>query len=200
MTLDEAAYAVTIADLTPAWMGPSIRPFGAVTSATEMQSLAHHEAGHAVIALSLGIRVFHASTLPRYDCGGEVRLAPLSGMTIDKGLLVTLAGPAAQRRYFPLLRQFDADLDDHMGRFDTEQARTLLSVLHGADHVSSDLITGELSRWRVRADQAVTLQWPWIAAVATALEQRRRLSGDDIAHLNPSAHGQHTRGRREASA
>jgi hypothetical protein len=156
----------------------------------EGRSLAYHEAGHAVIAQSLGIRVFYACVVPRYGDGGHVSLAGLATMTMQDALLITLAGPAAQRRYFPLQQEFSDDLADEMGRFDTAQARTLLSVSRGADQtqVLSEATARDLARWRERADRAVAIHWEWITAVARALEYRQRVSGDEIAALNPVAH------------
>jgi hypothetical protein len=151
----------------------------------ETRALSYHEAGHAVVAMTCGVVVHYATTEARYSDLGHVLHAPIGTMTIEDGVLITLAGPAAQRRFFPYLRWFSEDLEDHMGRHDTAQARGLLRVLYGSDNAMADGITEALARWRGRADRLVERHWPWIAAVARALEQRQRLSGDEIARLNP---------------
>jgi hypothetical protein len=151
----------------------------------DVRSLAYHEAGHAVVAQILGVTVFHATIRPRYNDIGHVLHAPIGTMTIEDGVLITLAGPAAQRQYFPLSRTFADDLYDGMGQHDTAQARALLRVLHGSDHAMADSITEAVARWRERADRHVDRHWLWIKAVAQALEERQRLSGDEIARLNP---------------
>ena len=38
---------------------------------SDVIATAYHEAGHAVIAQSLGIKVFHACVVPRYGDGGH---------------------------------------------------------------------------------------------------------------------------------
>lgn len=151
----------------------------------ELRSLAYHEAGHACIALTLGVEVFYATIRPRYEDAGHVLQQAIGTLTVHDALLITLAGPSAQRRHFPLLRVFADDLEDPMGRYDTAQARALLRALHGSDSTADDAITDALAQWRTRADRVVERHWPWIKAVAEALEQRQRLSGDEIAQLNP---------------
>jgi ATP-dependent Zn protease len=77
-------------------------------------STALHEAGHAVIARSLGLKVHSATIVPAPGIDGKVEHAnPLRGIHLDYdgsdrarrraeiAIIVCLAGPAAQRRHKP---------------------------------------------------------------------------------------------------
>jgi hypothetical protein len=153
--------------------------------AATLRAVAFHEAGHAVAAVTLGIRVFLATVVPSHDCAGHVLHAPIGELTVEQALLITLSGPAAQRRYFPLLAVFgpegEGDLEDHIGVFDFAEARTLLRMLHGSDWM--DVCAETLPRWLARADRLVGREWLWILRVAAALEQRHTLTGAEITTL-----------------
>src|SRR5881398_3951945 len=64
---------------------------------------AHHEAGHAVVALAFRIPVLSASIKPRGASRGRVTTSrPASpDKAVDLQLFITLAGPFAHRRYAP---------------------------------------------------------------------------------------------------
>ena len=61
---------------------------------------AHHEAGHAVVALAFCATGLHASIKRRGTSAGRVAHDPLP-KAADVMLLITLAGPFAHRRFAP---------------------------------------------------------------------------------------------------
>jgi len=63
------------------------------------QIAAHHEAGHAVIALVLDIPVRYASIEPRKNTWGRVAHGPAESRDLE--LILAVAGPQAQRRFAP---------------------------------------------------------------------------------------------------
>src|SRR5258705_11090518 len=62
---------------------------------------AHHEAGHAVIALAFLVPVRSASIRPRRASFGRVITPELPDTAVDVQLFITLAGPFAHRRFAP---------------------------------------------------------------------------------------------------
>jgi hypothetical protein len=167
--------------------------------AAHLRVLSYHEAAHAVVAMILNVPVVYATLRPRYDDSGHVEHGKtFREMTIASALLIALAGPAAQHRVFPLTRLCEEDgVYDSMSRFDMELARSLLGAQHGSDYIS-ERVTVELARWRQRADLEVNRHWAWIARVATALQQQRHLSGDEIASLRNAPRKPHLASRQRA--
>ena len=139
--------------------------------------IAHHEAGHAVAALRLGVPVHHVTIDPENDDGGIV-LGHVRFLGGDKDppslshrlLLVSLSGPAAQRRFAPRspIRM--------NGRSDFEHARCESELVS-----SSPTAARSLTRWaECESRSFVEREWPLIQNVAALLIERRTLSGDDL--------------------
>jgi hypothetical protein len=60
---------------------------------------AHHEAGHAVIAMAFLVPVRSASVKPRKNSFGRVITPQLPDKHVDIEIYITLAGPFAHRRF-----------------------------------------------------------------------------------------------------
>jgi hypothetical protein len=68
---------------------------------SEREIAAHHEAGHAVVALAFDATNLLASIRPRGISAGRVAHGPLPYRAADVVLFITLAGPFAHRRFAP---------------------------------------------------------------------------------------------------
>ena len=138
---------------------------------------AHHEAGHAVVANRLGLMVRSVSIAA--DGGGLTKLTGVGSG--ERAILITLAGPYAQRRYAPHSRW---------------RWRNHLGFLPQAGHARDfDIVTALIGRMEhgtvkvsrayrryveVRAEELVEQYWQRIEAVAQALIERRTLTGDEM--------------------
>lgn len=139
---------------------------------------AHHEAGHAVAAIVLGVPVRHATIIPDEPDAqgrtlGHVRFRSGDADLPSLGhrlLIVTLAGPAAQRRFAPRSPiRANAVCDFHHARLDSETCS------------SSPAAARSLHRWAQHEARAlVAREWLVVEHVAAALIERRTLSGDEI--------------------
>ena len=155
----------------------------------EVLATAFHEAGHGVIATTCHIPVRRIFVLPSPACRGHILTGvPFGKIDCEALILMTLAGPAAECEYFPLLRRWDAARGDAC---DLRHARLVLRAMHFP--ASAEVIASHLQRWRKRADNAVRQEWAWIHRVAIELAQWGQLSGHEIQRLKPS------RDQRQAS-
>jgi Zn-dependent protease len=139
----------------------------------EKRRTAHHEAGHAVIACVFGVELKSATILvkPFSDgwAGGSVSFKgwredwEAHAPPDDAGAIIGLAGPMAELRYAPRLRNRDGWGSDR------RQAAELVggdpARIHAAEAKARDL---------------VAQHWPAIQRVATALLDRSRLSREEI--------------------
>ena len=82
------------------------------------ERLAHHEAGHAVVAYRLGIEIKFATILPTHHSAGHVTRGELfcGGAGSDDGALeraikISLAGPMAEALFYPRYRRRPRSVD-----------------------------------------------------------------------------------------
>jgi hypothetical protein len=164
------------------------------------ETIAHHEAGHAVIARVLDIPVSYA-TLDAIDGAGAVvtrsratYLAPDDVEAPEKYAIVALAGPQAQHHYRPMSRAAQNRACDGGWRVDRANATSLLAMLvlrqHGKSAVPGSYVeldgpeTEEFGRLFSRTTQKtadlVQENWPAIQRVAAALLSRPSLTEEDI--------------------
>jgi hypothetical protein len=128
---------------------------------------AHHEAGHAVIALALSVTHLHASIEARGNSVGRVTHHGLPPLDDDSAMLIALAGPLAQKRFAPESEWFTGDfavvdqiIAKSAGRA-TQRDERLVSL---CEH----------------ADQMIEYFWDDIAVTAKALLRHKSMSGDQI--------------------
>jgi hypothetical protein len=156
------------------------------------QSIAHHEAGHAVAAWSVGIEGKSVSIIPSETYSGVYRPhpgyfaganpdwdgSPAVQRKLESRALVDFAGAAAQRRFNPKGFRWTHCATDH------EHAQDMILRLCGGD------AEGEEAKWywkliEARANSFVRIpdNWRAIRAVARALLKHRELSGERIVEI-----------------
>ncbi len=138
---------------------------------------AHHEAGHAVVALMLGIRFRHVTIESNATSLGHVRMRawdkrsrpdvsmpPATRVRLERDILISLAGPEAERRF--------TGRRNHVGAgSDYEQAADKASYIAPSERSCIAYL-----KWlQVCADELVELHWDAISALALELLDRRRL-------------------------
>jgi hypothetical protein len=164
------------------------------------EAIAHHEAGHAVIARVLDIPVSYA-TLDALDGAGVVvttprttHLAPDDLETPERYAIVALAGPQAQHHYRPMSREAQNRACDGGWRVDRANATSLLAMLvlrqHGKpaepgsyvelDGPETEEFDRLFSRTTQRTADLVEENWPAIQRVAAAMLSRPALTESDI--------------------
>ncbi|MCX5215711.1 hypothetical protein OG689_41890 [Kitasatospora sp. NBC_00240] len=166
---------------------------------------AHHEAGHAVIGMILGLpvtaAVLDASPAPTstpagtYGESGHVSVGPFDATELDTVLAFYVAGVRAAHRWLfenGLLTPVTAFLNDVVaGVGDQVQLRAVQAerpilftygtgrpedVPDGWDHV-------EVASIYTRVDKLVDRHWPQVAAVALHLVSHSRAGVDDLRAL-----------------
>lgn len=139
----------------------------------QRHAVAYHEAGHAVAALRVGIRVHEVALT---DVGGYVehdRRHPAA-----ERLIVTLGGPAVTGHLLGTC----LDLDRHP--FDKAAALGHLRRAH--DVVLHDPFATPMFRWAlIEAHALVNRAWPTIESVARALLAAGTLDRHDLLALVP---------------
>jgi hypothetical protein len=155
----------------------------------QREATAYHEAGHAVAAWRLRVRIGRkgVSIISSEDFFGTVHLRkgfrgdPVVEMTaamrvgLENQIITTLAGEAAQRKYRP------SSVRSHHGSVDRKNVTYLLCSLVGSDRECRAYY-----KWlQIRAEQLVenTFCWTAIEAVAKTLMQRNRLSAKEVSEV-----------------
>lgn len=156
----------------------------------QIAATAFHEAGHAVIAWSLGLRVHRVTVIPSKDyLGLAVCQNALAGIKLDidnsdramikaeKRILVALAGAAAQKKFSPRsVQSWDPSLDYQV-------ASDIAQRIHGSD----DVVDAYLRWLQFRTEHDVAFHWPQISCVAQALIENKTLNGSEVVSLALSA-------------
>jgi hypothetical protein len=168
--------------------------------------IAHHEAGHAVVARMLGVGVTHVALFPTVDTEGvagacsesaawQVRAAdaPARLAAYEKDAKVALAGPQAQHRYRPV-RDFRKSWinnwrDDGLVAKSCAARIVLLAdgIEMGDAPVHATFTEGQgrrinatLQRLMEEAAAMVEENWPAIERVAQELLHRKILAEADL--------------------
>ena len=158
-----------------------------------LESIAYHEAGHAIAARRVGCGIKKVSIVPDEESEGRVTHRPyFTGIQpdwdesprvqrrLENMALVCFAGPAAQRKFNPHgYRHRDAWGDHH-------QAMLVLGYMVGND----EELEAYLRLVEVRATNFVRNDHTWteIEAVAAALLERKVLTGKATRELIISLH------------
>src|SRR5580700_11422788 len=130
-----------------------------------LEATAYHEAGHMVAAWRHHLKIRRATIIPAEDFAGRVdHESPLRGIQLDidgsdranlkaeKAILISLAGPAAQRRFRP------SSWRSYHGLGDYEIAIDLALRLQG----SGALAAAYLRYLQLRADSLVESNWSFV--------------------------------------
>lgn len=165
-----------------------------------LRRIAVHEAGHAVVAMALGRRVDHASTVSIGKRGGGVLAEAIGNVgtraRIEDQVMILLAGRAAET-----LVLGEGSSGSHA---DLEAATNLVCSIHGSlglgasiaqrapvaeashaliDRSFRELVEGELGNLDVRCREILSENLPQLHAIADALFERRALGGDELRKL-----------------
>lgn len=147
--------------------------------------VAYHEAGHAVAAFYLGLRVREVSIVPDADGLGyvfwkpmpssfrpDVEVTPKVRDRIEREAIATLAGPCAEEKAGgnDAWRTSGSDLEDSVA---------LLGYLCTSD----DELQAYLNLVCIRARNLVERLWHSIDSLAHELLAKRRLSGEEVRRL-----------------
>jgi hypothetical protein len=140
---------------------------------SKRESTAYHEAGHAVAAWSLGLKVRKATIVSADDhLELAVHDSPLRGISssmgvsaaaerkANKAVIIYLAGPAAQRKFRP------RSWRNQHGQADYDSATALALCLNDGD---VEMATAYLEWMRLWAERIITNNWRFVVAVAEKL-------------------------------
>jgi cell division protease FtsH len=159
-----------------------------------------HEAGHAVLALRLGLGVDHVTLQARGAAAGHTRVVPRSFMAdraaLEAQVVVILAGRAADELHGAPTAGAFADL---------HEATRLITAIHASFGLGASLahrvmpedaekllrfdpklaavVEGDLRRLMARAAALVQAHEKVIRDVAAALVARRTLVGEEVAEI-----------------
>lgn len=140
----------------------------------------HHEAGHAVAAWRLGLKVRRVTIVPGADYDGFAEHdSPLRGIRLDlddsdrarmraeKAIMVCLAGTIAQRRFAP------RSVRVWHGEGDRDLAADLALRLNG----SGEAATAYLRWLDLRTADLIEATWDSVQSLANALLEVKTLNG-----------------------
>lgn len=154
-----------------------------------LQCIAHHEAGHAVAAWSVGMKprsisivsddvsegmFLHRPFFRSLPAGWEFSLPPRAQRKLEDRTLVALAGGAAQRRFDPGGFQWSDCKGDH------DQVTQM--IMHLTDGDLGEEFSAYWKLIEIRASNFVARpdNWRVIRSVARALVKRRTLAGPEL--------------------
>jgi ATP-dependent Zn protease len=138
----------------------------------DVEAVAFHEAGHAVVALALGCVIHHVAITPR--CGeqwlGELRVTYSKDKirAATQRTMVPLGGSIAQIRAFPNSPRGD-DVD--------------LRIAHDAAVYLASNPRRFIEMMQLRTRKLIDRHWGAVEVVADALISRRRLSDKELAEI-----------------
>jgi hypothetical protein len=143
------------------------------------QTLAAHEAGHAVVGLALGLALRSVSIYPYVtdpSNAGRTRLAvPIAQYTSRQICIWKLAGPESERQFTKRPRAQFATKD-------YADVRALIELTRTADDPPLDAVAAE---HEAMAKALVMIHDSWIKTVASALLRYEILWADSVAALRP---------------
>lgn len=165
-----------------------------------LRRICTHEAGHAVVAMALGRRVDHASTVSVGKRGGGVLAESIGNIgtraRIEDQVIILLAGRAAETIVLG-----EASSGSHT---DLEAATNLVCSIHGSlglgasiaqrapaaeasnaliDRNFRELVEAELKALDERCRAILSHRLQEIRAIADALYEKRALTGDELRKL-----------------
>jgi ATP-dependent Zn protease len=145
---------------------------------------AYHEAGHAVAAFILDLRIGRngvtvvpdkikqtlgmAHVLMQLQENPDVPVSPRTHVRIEKHAVMWMAGDAAEKKFRPGRH--------YGGRKDLQDAADLLGYISG----SNEITEARLKVAKLEAHSLVELRWREITAVANALVERKTLTAEQV--------------------
>jgi hypothetical protein len=158
-----------------------MKPFGP----KRMREIAHHEAGHAVVAFRDNHSVIQEVWISVTPIDGAYGKVVRQNSVADKDLtdsensewhtdemIICCAGPEAERRYNP--KRTEMEMSDRL------ELDRLVNAAIGLNQQGKE----KQKRWaKINAKALVDREWSAIEKVATSLFERGRLTGEEVAHL-----------------
>jgi ATP-dependent Zn protease len=142
-----------------------------------VEATAYHEAGHAVMAFQLGIRLQKITIVPDEESSGcchHESLLKFKGsarLKIEKLVMICLAGPLAQQKFKPRsIRSYHASSDYSV-------VARVAAQLNGSLEAST-YIKWLAIRARTKLDQPMT--WKFVRAVAHELITKKEITGKSL--------------------
>jgi hypothetical protein len=145
-----------------------------VRRSTQLQRTAYHEAGHAVAAAQLGIRIARVTIDSGEDYSGRLyTFNGMDGASEHVGAVMLMSGEAAQNIFAPRSCSFVNGLSE-------KDHYLLMQWLRHNGHPGFE-DHGRLERKYKRAARGfVREHWPDVDAVALALLEHKTLCGPDV--------------------
>jgi hypothetical protein len=148
------------------------------------KSNAYHEAGHAVAAVAQSIRVQSVSVHPDksrgtldWYSGARTTIRQGENLYGDEGVIVLLAGAAAQKKHAPSsMRRFSA-----VG--DYEKAESLVFYGVKAEAARHALFQKRWDWLLAETGKLIEANWPVIDAVASRLLAAGEISGSEVTKI-----------------
>ena len=167
-------------------MSPRIQPltFFPFMPRTSKQTIAYHEAGHAVADHVLGFKIKDVTIVPKEGTLGAVtslrpwRFSDRSGVTLKSiahfhgRIISALAGKESQRRFSP------KSIRTHQAASDYDTVGDLLLRLHGEETEAS--LAFKYLQARTRNLVSHPQKWRQIQDLASALLEHQTLSGQEV--------------------
>lgn len=148
----------------------------------DINIIAYHEAGHAVIAWALKVKLFRVSAgdFEGKVLDGTIRLYLLDPETMSTSewtevknkALILLAGEAAERAYYEWNELY---CDEFLSEYDWSELSDLLRKF-GKYALSEDAL-------KIEADTLVTKHWNQIEALAKELMNNGEIHGDEAVRI-----------------
>lgn len=142
----------------------------------KQHATAYHEAGHAIIAHALGIRVYKVSIVPGEDYSGVCAQAGFNGYFAKphefyRRTTAALAGIEAQRRYC------HQSIRSYHTHSDYSRVATYAVEASQGDSKEADALIAWL---RIRTANLVRFYWPAIEALAKTLVEKKTVGRVDV--------------------
>lgn len=155
---------------------------GPATGAKFRRSYAYHEVGHAVAAVALGLRVESVSLHPDKSRRGpdwysaaRTTIRQGENMYGDEGVIVLLAGAAAQKKHAPSSMRRDTATGDR------EKAESLVFYEVEVEAAVYNALFQKRWDWLLaETSKLIEANWHVIDAVATRLLAAGEISGSEV--------------------
>jgi hypothetical protein len=148
--------------------------------------IAHHEAAHAIAALALGVKLKHATIIPKNNSCGHVIIRRIWSHPPLRLMVVACAGPLAEEKYRALN---GIEPNSYHGGSDVDVIRDSLKRIYidnpGAvpDDALNFTDVEALKIAGCRAKELVDLYWAQIVSVADMLVRRKKLNEGELQRL-----------------
>lgn len=151
-----------------------------------LQSVAHHEAGHAVVNWKEGVPVTSVSIIPKEDSVGhiisrhilhEINVewddSPQTRSLVESRIRICLAGPIAQKMFNP------HGFRKHHAEHDWKEATNLVLYLGGDEETTNACI----QQLKNQTHDIIDRHWDRVEAIAEALIEQKKLSGAQVKEI-----------------